>query len=566
MEQQAAPTTVVSRLLPGLKRDLTPWTRGNVIAGLTVTAYLVPQVMAYATVAGLPAIVGLWAALPALVIYAFMGSSRVLSLGPESSVALMTAAVIGPLAIADPGRYAALAAGLAVMVGGIGLVAGLVRVSFVSDLLSRPVLVGYMAGIGILMIDGQLDSFLGIDTEGDALFTHIPQVVAALPTADPAVVLLSAGVLTLLLILARMAPRLPGPLIAVVVAALVAAALTAAGVSIPLVGVVPQGLPAPAIPGFPAEGLETFILAAAGVTLVGFTDTVLTGRAFAQRHEGLDATNELRSMSVANLVTGFFQGMPVSSSGSRTALAKTSGATSQGYSLVAAAGLLVVLLVAGPALSTLPKAGLAALVIFAALHLIDIREFRTLWAFSRLEFALALVTCLSVLVVGILNGVLVAVGLSVLAMLARVARPHAAALGFVRGMPGMHDINDFSDVSEVEGLLVFRYDSPLFFANANDFKAEALRMVAQREPELDWFALNCEAIITIDSTATMALSALIRDLADAEITVCFVRAKRELLDQLEVTDILQQIGEEHIYPTLPTLVEAYRQAHPERAS
>ncbi len=566
MEQQAAPTTVVSRLLPGLRRDLTPWTRGNVIAGLTVTAYLVPQVMAYATVAGLPAIVGLWAALPALVIYAFMGSSRVLSLGPESSVALMTAAVIGPLAIADPGRYAALAAGLAVMVGGIGLVAGLVRVSFVSDLLSRPVLVGYMAGIGILMIDGQLDSFLGIDTEGDALFTHIPQVVAALPTANPAVVLLSAGVLALLLILARMAPRLPGPLIAVVVAALVAAALTAAGVSIPLVGVVPQGLPAPAIPGFPAEGLETFILAAAGVTLVGFTDTVLTGRAFAQRHEGLDATNELRSMSVANLVTGFFQGMPVSSSGSRTALAKTSGATSQGYSLVAAAGLLVVLLVAGPALSTLPKAGLAALVIFAALHLIDIREFRTLWAFSRLEFALALVTCLSVLVVGILNGVLVAVGLSVLAMLARVARPHAAALGFVRGMPGMHDINDFSDVSEVEGLLVFRYDSPLFFANANDFKAEALRMVAQREPELDWFALNCEAIITIDSTATMALSALIRDLADAEITVCFVRAKRELLDQLEVTDILQQIGEEHIYPTLPTLVEAYREAHPERAS
>ena len=369
MEQQTARATVVRRWLPGLKRDLTPWTRGNVIAGLTVTAYLVPQVMAYATVAGLPAIVGLWAALPALVIYAFMGSSRVLSLGPESSVALMTAAVIGPLALSDPGRYAALAAGLAVVVGVIGLIAGLVRVSFVSDLLSRPVLVGYMAGIGILMIDGQLDSFLGIDTEGEALFTHIPQVVAALPTANPAVVLLSAGVLALLLILARLSPRLPGPLIAVVVAALVAAALTAMGMSIPLVGAVPQGLPAAQIPGFPTEGLEAFVLAAAGVTLVGFTDTVLTGRAFAQRHEGLDATTELRSMSVANLVTGFFQGMPVSSSGSRTALAKTSGATSQGYSLVAAAGLLVVLLVAGPALSTLPKAGLAALVIFAALHL-----------------------------------------------------------------------------------------------------------------------------------------------------------------------------------------------------
>ena len=562
MGSPAPEPTVVRRLFPGWNRELAPWTRGNLIAGLTVTAYLVPQVMAYATVAGLPAIVGLWASLPALVIYAVMGSSRVLSLGPESSVALMTAAVIAPLVAGDPGRYAALAAGLAAVVGLIGLVGSLLRVAFISDLLSRPVLVGYMTGIGILMIDGQLDSFLGIDTEGDTLFSHLSEVVSALPTANPAVVGLAVAVLVLLIVLARSFPRQPGPLIAVVVAAILAAALIAWGVAIPLVGTVPQGLPAPALPALPDQDLELFALAAAGVVLVGFTDTVLTGRAFRQRHEDLDTTTELRSMSVANIATGFLQGMPVSSSGSRTALARTSGATSQGYSLVTAVGLLLVLLVAAPALSTLPRAGLAALVIFAALQLIDVGEFRALWRFSRTEFALAVVTCVAVLVVGILNGVLVAVALSVLAMLARVARPQAAALGFVRGVPGMHDINDFDDVAEVEGLLVFRYDSPLFFANAHDFTTEAMRMATDREPGLDWFALNCEAIITIDSTAATALTSLIGDLTEAGVTFCLVRAKRELLDQLDDAGMLARIGEEHVYPTLPTLVEAFRAAHP----
>jgi MFS superfamily sulfate permease-like transporter len=398
------------------------------------------------------------------------------------------------------------------------------------------------------------------------LFSHLGEAMTALATANSAVVALAVAVLVLLIVLARVFPRLPGPLIAVVVAAILAAALIALGAPIPLVGTVPQGLPAPALPALPDQDLELFALAAAGVVLVGFTDTVLTGRAFRQRHEDLDTTTELRSMSLANIATGFLQGMPVSSSGSRTALARTSGATSQGYSLVTAAGLLLVLLVAAPALSTLPRAGLAALVIFAALQLIDIGEFRALWRFSRIEFTLAVVTCAAVLVAGILNGVLVAVGLSVLAMLARVARPRAAALGFVRGVPGMHDVEDFDDVSEVEGLLVFRYDSPLFFANANDFTTEAMRMVTAREPGLDWFALNCEAIITIDSTAATALSTLIGDLTESGVTFCLVRAKRELLDQLADAGMLSRIGDDHVYPTLPTLVEAFRAGHPNDGS
>lgn len=549
---------IVTRVLPGLNGDLAPWSRGNLVAGVTVTAYLVPQVMAYATVAGLPAIVGLWAALPALVVYALMGSSRTLSLGPESSVALMTAAVIAPFALGDPQRYAALAAGLAAAVGVVGLLGSVLRLSFVSDLLSRPVLVGYMAGIGILMIDGQLNAFVGVDTEGDSLVSHVGAVVAAAPQAQPTVLVLALGTLALLNLLTRRFPRLPGPLIAVATAAAVAALFVRWGWSVPLVGPVPQGLPAPALPGVPDVGAELFILGAAGVALVGFTDTVLTGRAFRERDEHLDSATELRAMSTANVVTGFFQGMPVSSSGSRTALARTSRATSQGYSLVAAVGLLLVLVLVAPALSILPRAGLAALVIYAALQLIDVAEFRRLWRFSRVEFGLAIVTCLAVVLVGILNGVLVAVGLSVLAMLARVARPHAAALGFVRGVPGMHDVDDFTDVAEVPGLLVFRYDSPLFFANAHDFVTEARRSVAERQPGLRWVAFNCEAIVSVDSTAADSLDRLVAELGEQDLTVCLVRAKRELLDQLQLSGLVTVIGEDHIYPTLPTLVAAYR--------
>jgi MFS superfamily sulfate permease-like transporter len=303
---------------------------------------------------------------------------------------------------------------------------------------------------------------------------------------------------------------------------------------------------------------------AAGVTLVGFTDTVLTGRAFRRHHDAtVDPQAELRAMSLSNVVAGLFQGMAVSSSGSRTALARSSRATSQGYSLVAAAGVVLVLFFAAPALSVLPKAGLAALVIYAALNLIEVGEFRALWSFSRIEFALALITAVAVLAVGILNGVLVAVALSVLAMLARVARPHAAALGFVRGLAGMHDIEDFDDVGEVPGLLVYRYDSPLFFANAEDFKRGVLEAVEEREPQVRWCALNCEAIVSIDSTAAAVFSSLVRDVQEAGMTFCLVRAKRELIAELDRAGILPVIGDSHVFPTLPTLVQAFRDAYPE---
>lgn len=549
-------------LMPGLSQDLRPWTRGNSLAGLTVTAYLVPQVMAYAVVAGLPPVTGLWAMLISMLIYPFMGTSRLLSIGPESSAALMTAAVTVPLVASDPSELPTVAAALAVTVGLIGLVASLLRLSFVSDLLSRPILVGYMAGIAVLMIDSQLDKLLGIRTPPDTgVVEHTWDVILAIPQAQWPVVAVSASVLAFLFILDGRWPRVPVPLFAVLVGVGVAGVLGAAGFSVPLIGDIPTGLPHFAVPSVQPSDLSSLLLGGIGVTIVAFTDCTLTGRAFREHGDlPIDPAAELRSLSVANTAVGFFQGMPVSSSGSRTALAKATGATGQGYSLGAAVFLAAVLLFASPLLSIIPISALAALIVYAAVGLIDVPDLRKLWRFSKPEFSLAIVTWVGVLILGVLYGVLVAIALSMLVMFARVARPHSAALGFAPGVPGMHDVEDFPESAEEPGLLVFRYDSTLFFANAEHFLEKAREAVEDRSPDVRWFALNSEAIVEVDSTAVDALETLAHELDELGIRFVLVRAKRELIDKLGPTGLVDQIGMEHIYPTLPTLVAEYRKA------
>lgn len=550
----------LGRLLPGLRQDLRPWTPISLIAGLTVAAYLVPQVMAYATVAGLPPIVGLWAALPALLIYPLLGTSRLLSLGPESSVALMTAAVVGPLALGDPGRYAVLVAGLALVVGVVGIAASLLRLGFLGDLLSHPVMVGYMAGIGVLMIEGQIDELLGVETSAAGVLPHLAEALQAVGSGnlDVPTVVLGGVMLATLFPLTRFLPKWPGPLLVVIAGAIFTWAYNSAGGDLAVVGAVPQGIPVPQVPAISLEDAAVLVIGGTGVLLVGFTDVALTGRAFQERDDPRpDPNAELRAMSIGNIGAGLLQGMPVSSSGSRTALAQTSGARSQAYSFVAVIVLVAVLLVAGPLLSSIPRAGLAALVIYAALQLIDVAGFRMLWRFDRIEFALAMATLVSVLITGILYGVLIAVGLSVVAMAARAARPHSAALGFVPDLAGMHDIGDFDDAREVPGLLIYRYDSPIFFANASDFLAQADHLIAERQPDVRWFALNCEAIVDIDATAVTVLERLLRQTRQQGLLFCLVRAKRELVEQLQRAGLADEIGRDRMYPTLPSLVEAF---------
>ncbi|MFF7645849.1 sulfate permease [Streptomyces canus] len=551
------------RLLPGLDALLgyrRSWLRDDVLAGVTVAAYLVPQVMAYAGVAGLPPVAGLWAILPALGLYALLGSSRLLSVGPESTTALMTATVVGPLAAGDPTHYATLAAALAITVGLLCVVAWAVRLGFVADLLSRPVLIGYLAGVALIMIADQLPKLTGVRTTGSAFFPQLWSFVRHLAQIHVATMLFAVVALGVLFTVAHFLPAVPGPLLVVVLGT---AAVSVFDLDdrygIKVIGEVPSGLPAVAVPDL--TELSHLVLPAVGVLLVGYTDVVLTARAFAKHDDegaGLDANQEFLALGAANLGAGALHGFPVSSSASRTALASSAGGRSQAYSLVAGAVVLAVLLFLSPLLSRTPTAVLGALVVYAAVRMIDLAGFRRLAFFRRRELLLALGCLAGVLALDILYGVLVAVGLSVAELLTRVARPHDAVEGLVPGVAGMHDVDDYPQARTIPGLLVYRYDSPLFFANAENFRHRALAAVDEQTEPVRWFVLNTEANVEVDITALDAVDELRRELTHRGIVFALARVKQDLLEELTAFGLTDTVGRERIFPTLPTAVAAYR--------
>lgn len=534
------------------------WLRGDLLAGLTVAAYLVPQVMAYATVAGLPPVAGLWASLAPLALYAVLGSSRQLSVGPESTTALMTAAAIGPLAAGDPARYAPLAAGLAVVVGLFALVCWVLRLGFFADLLSRPILVGYLAGVALIMIVGQLGKITGVKVSGDSLIGQLVSLAGSLGSLHLPTLLLAAAMLAFLFLLRWRVPSAPAPLLAVLLATACVVIFGLESYGIKVVGAIPAGLPSFALPSL--SDLDDLALPALGVLLVGYSDNMLTARSFAAKHnQEIAANRELLAFGVANVGAGVLRGFPVSSSGSRTALGDAAGSRTQLYSLVTLAGVVAVLLFAGPLLTHFPTAALGAIVIYAAVRLIDVAEFRRLAAFRRSEFLLALGSVAGVLIFDILYGVLLAVALSVAEMLVRVARPHDAILGLVPGLAGMHDVDDYPEARTVPGLIVYRYDSPLFFANAQDFRHRALACLDQGEGEVSWFVLNAEANVEVDITALDAVEAVRAELVRRGVVFAMARVKQELRDSLDAYGLTASVGEDRIFPTLPTALAGYEQ-------
>ncbi|WP_405593602.1 SulP family inorganic anion transporter [Streptomyces sp. NBC_01092] len=557
------------RLVPGAVALLgyrRSWLRGDILAGVTVAAYLVPQVMAYAGVAGLPPVAGLWAILPALALYALFGSSRLLSVGPESTTALMTATVVGPLAAGDPDRYATLAVTLAVTVGMLCLVARAVRLGFLADLLSRPVLIGYLAGVALIMMADQLPKLTGVGTAETKFFPQLWSFAGNVPDADTATVVLSAAALLLLLLMAKYVPAVPGPLLAVVLGTIAVVVFDLDDrYGIKVIGDIPSGLPGLARPDW--TEVPGLVLPALGVVLVAYTDFILTARAFSghaddeegEEGPGLDANQEFLALGAANLGAGALHGFPVSSSASRTALASSAGARSQAYSLVAGFVVLAVLLFLSPLLSRTPSAVLGALVVYAAIRMIDLAGFRRLASFRRRELLLALGCLVGVLTLDILYGVLVAVGLSVTELLTRVARPHDAVQGLVPGIAGMHDIDDYPTARTIPGLLVYRYDSPLFFANAEDFHRRALAAVDEQTAPVRWFVLNAEANVEVDITALDAVDELRRELAERGVVFALARVKQDLLNDLRAYGLADSVGADLIFPTLPTALAAYRE-------
>ena len=435
------------RLLPGLwqlRHYDRSWLRGDLVAGVTVAAYLVPQVMAYAEVAGLPAIVGLWAVVAPLTVYAVLGSSRQLSVGPESTTALMTAAAVGALIAGNAERYAEVAAALAIAVGVLCVAGWLGRLGFLSSLLSRPVLIGYLAGIAVLMIISQLGKITRLDSGGGSTYAELRGIGTQLGQTHLPTLALALGMLVLLFVLRALFPRLPGPLIVMLLAAALVTLFDLDQLGVAVIGEIPRGLPTPAVPDFSGLELATLLPAALGVALVGYSDNVLTGRAFAaKRREVIDSGQEFLALGAANVAAGLFHGFPVSSSGSRTVLADAMGARSQLYSLVAMVSVLATMFFFGPVLAVFPRAALGAVVIYAATRLVDVAELRRIGRFRRSELILALATTAAVLVLGVLVGIGVAIALSILDLLRRIAKPHDGVLGYVPGVPGMHDVDDY---------------------------------------------------------------------------------------------------------------------------
>ena len=533
------------------------WLRGDLIAGVTVAAYLVPQVMAYATVAGVDPVAGLWAALPALVIYAVLGSSRSLSMGPEATTALMTAIAIGPLAAGHSQRYAALAASLALLVGLMAFGAWLLRLGFLADLLSRPVLVGYMAGLAMIMIADQLRRVTGVPVTGQAFIAQVVSFARGLGEIQPATVSVTAAVVVFLLLAQWQWPHMPGPLLAMLLATAAVAVFGLSSRGIGVVGTIPAGVPVPRLPDVDPHDLRELLLPAFSVLIVGFTDDVLTARSFARRGEEIRPNQELLALCAANAGSSLLRGFPVSSSATRTSIGIAAGSRTQLYSLTAAAAALAVLLFLRPVLSRFPTAALGAIVIYAAIRLIDVTAFRRLLAFRRTELLIALSACAGVLAFNILYGVLVAIGLSVADLLVRVARPHDAVLGRVPGLAGMHDVDDYPGAQTVPGLVVYRYDAPLFFANAADFRHRALEAVDRQPGTVRWFVLNVEANVEVDFTALEAVDAVRDELISRGIVFALARVKQDLLARLDSFGLSEKIGAERIFPTLPTALQAY---------
>ena len=548
--------------LPGLKRlrsYRSAWLRGDVIAGITVAAYLVPQCLAYAELAGVQPIAGLWAILPPLLIYALLGSSPQLSVGPESTTAVMTAAAIMPLVAGDRSNYASLCSLLALLVGSVCCVAAFARLGFLADLLSKPILVGYMAGVAVIMIVGQLGKISGMSLKAESLFGQIGEFSGHLSEIHPPTLILAAAVLIFLLVVQRRFPNAPGPLLAVLLATSAVYLFDLNERGIAVIGEIPAGLPSLKVPrGFSSQQLVYLLSSAIGIALVGYSDNVLTARAFgAKNNYRIDGNQELLALGAVNIGNGIMQGFPVSSSGSRTAIGDSLGSRSQLFSLVAFLIVILVLLFLRPLLSLFPKAALGAIVIYAALRLIEISEFNRLRCFKTSEFRLALVTMFGVLATDILVGVGVAVGLSVVDLFARLMRPHDAVLGEVPNLAGLHDIEDWQGATTIPGLVLYRYDAPLCFANAENFRKRVIAAIEAEKVPVEWFVLNAEAILDIDITAVDMLKELHRELIGSGITFAMARVKQDLYQQLKKGDLSETISTERIYPTLEEAIEAF---------
>jgi len=558
---------LLKTVMPGLQVARTyqrRWLGADLFAGLTIFALLVPQGMAYGELAGVAPVIGLYTAIGALVGAAVFGSSRRLLFGPESSSALLVAATVAPLAAGgSPARFAALASLLALLVGCVALAAGLARFGFLADFVSRPILLGYIAGVSLIMITGQLGKLFGIPVTNEQFFPMIAELVSRLGQMHMLTLGIGLALLAFLVVLRRFAPHVPGSVIVVVIMTLISALVGLKRYGIAVVGVLPSGFPQLGLSGLRFADVWNLLPSALILTLIVFTDAVLTERSFAEKQgEKVDANRGLIALGAANIAAGLLQGFPAAASQSRTAVNDAAGGKTPLVGLVAAALLVVFLLWFTRLLESLPQVALAAIITAAALNLIEVKPLLRVYRVRRVEFFLAIITLLGVLSIGILAGILVAVALALLVVIRRISRPHDAVLGSVEGVDGYQDIEGHTKSETVPGLIAYRFDAPLFFANADYFLSQVRELIASAESPVAWLLIDAEGMVDIDVTALEALGMLQRELAQKGIVLVIARANHPLQKMLKRAGLVERIGSEHLYPTVRTGVQAYLERQP----
>ncbi len=546
--------------LPSFRRD---WLTRDIVAGVVLTTLLVPQGMAYAELAGLPPITGLYTSITCLLGYAVFGPSRILVLGPDSSLGPMIAATILPLAGAEgnAGRAVELASLLAIMVAAIMIVAAVAKLGFIADLISKPTMIGYLNGLALTILVGQLPKLFGFKVEGEGLIAELTGFVRGLARGEATAAAAAVGIagIAVILVLQRWLPKVPAVLVMVVAAIAATSVFSLADHGVSLVGVLPKGFPPLTIPHVRLSDLGLLFAGALGISLVSLADTISTASAFAARTgQEINGNQEMIGIGAANLAAGLFQGFPVSTSGSRTAVAERSGAKTQ-FTGVTGAILIILMIVLVPGLfKNLPNPALAAVVITASLSLADIPAVVRLWRQRKAECLLSIAAFLGVALLGVLPGIAIAVGLSILNVFRRAWWPYDTELGRVAGLPGYHDTHLHPEAQHLPGLVIYRFDAPLFFANATTFRDEVRRM-ARADPRPRWILIAAEPVTDVDTTASDVLEDLDEALNAQGISLVFAELKDPVREKIERYGLTRTIDPRHFFPTIEAAVAAFRQ-------
>jgi len=549
--------------LPGLdtlRRYEAAWLPHDIFAGIVLATMLVPVGIAYAAASGLPGIYGLYATIVPLLAYALFGPSRILVLGPDSALAGIILGVVAPLSGGDPLRAATLAGMMAIVSGMALILAGIARLGFVTELLSKPIRYGYMNGIALTVLISQVPKLMGFSIKSEGPLRSLWAIARAILEGRPNWVTFGIGLATLIVILLlKNNKRLPGILIAVVGATAVVGALDlGARYGVKVLGPLPQGLPVFAVPWIGYGDIFPVLIGGCAIAMVSFADTSVLSRVYAARlGSRVDPNQEMVGLGAANLATGVFQGFPISSSSSRTPVAETAGARTQLTSIVGALAIALLLLAAPSLLRNLPTAALAAVVIAAAISLIEVADLKRIYRIQRWEFWLAIVCFVGVAVLGVIPGIGLAIAIAIAEFLWDGWRPHSAVLGRTPGVKGYHDITRYPNARRIPGLVLFRWDAPLFFANAEFFKERALNAVATSPTPVRWMIVAAEPVTSVDVTACDMVAELDEALHAQGIELCFAELKDPVKDKLKRFGLFARLGEHSFFPTIGVAVSRY---------